>query len=178
MISLTELQNSPLKALSWKEPYGTLMLPPHNKIETRTWNTKYRGLVLLCASKKEYPWNVVRSISGQQQFDRILKSFEQKRSGYFSSDINGMAFAIGHLVDCRPMTSADENFAFVEYKHPWQEARYTKTGKKMKTYQLFAHIYKDVTPIEPFAWKGSQGFRPVPQDIISQIKFCQTLETV
>jgi hypothetical protein len=41
-----------LMALSWKQPYAELML--HGKIETRTWQTKYRGWVMVCASKQPY----------------------------------------------------------------------------------------------------------------------------
>ena len=42
----------PIKALSWKQPYASLMLK--GKIETRSWPTNYRGLVLICASKAPY----------------------------------------------------------------------------------------------------------------------------
>src|SRR5687767_12303739 len=96
--------NEPMKALSWKEPYGSLMLPPVNKIETRIWPTKYRGLVLLCASKAEYPWNVVRDIAGTNQFDRILDIHKQ----HPAASVHGHAFAVGRLVDCRPMIKKDE----------------------------------------------------------------------
>lgn len=144
------IKNEPLKALSWKEPYGSLMLPPHNKIETRTWNTPYRGLVLLCASKKGYTWNVCRDISGEKQFNRILDSYGPDIT---RRTIEGSAFAIGRLVDCRPMRREDEDRAFVKYFS-----------------DLFCHVYENVTPIIPIPWKGSQGFRPVPQDVIEQIQ--------
>lgn len=34
-----------IRALWWKEPFGTLMT--YGKVETRVWDTKYRGWVLL-----------------------------------------------------------------------------------------------------------------------------------
>lgn len=34
------------------EPYASMILSEEKTIETRTWKTKYRGDILLCASKK------------------------------------------------------------------------------------------------------------------------------
>ena len=139
-----------IQALSWKEPYGSLML--HGKIETRTWPTKYRGLVLICASKAPYPSNTVKSISGIHQFGRIIETLhgDTMNTKYPRS---GVAFAIGYLMDCRPMQKSDENHCYVEY-YP----------------DLFCHIYRDVKPIEEFAWKGSQGWRKLTEEEIKKIK--------
>lgn len=41
-----------IRALSTKQPYASLML--HGKVETRTWDSKYLGWVLICASKQAY----------------------------------------------------------------------------------------------------------------------------
>lgn len=136
----------PIRALNWREPYGALML--HGKIETRTWKTNYRGLVLLCASKKDYPWDVVRSISEPEQFDRILD---------LSSHLNmhnGVAFAISRLVDCRPMVKEDEDKCFVAY-HP----------------DLFCHVHADVKAIDPLPWKGAQGWQKVPQNVLNYLNY-------
>lgn len=70
-----------MKALSIKEPWVTLLHQGNKTIETRTWNTKYRGWLLLCASKKPV------------------------------SDLSGNAFAIAELTDSRPMTEEDEHKA-------------------------------------------------------------------
>lgn len=66
-----------MKALSIKEPWASLILAGKKTIETRTWKTKYRGKVLLCASKNP------------------------------KSDISGKAFATAEIVDCREMTEKD-----------------------------------------------------------------------
>lgn len=121
-------------ALSWKQPYGSLMLPPFNKIETRTWKTNYRGLVLICASKTGYNWNQVQRVSGGQFFSIIT----------LGSRLNvnmGHAIALARLADCRPMTKEDEEKCFVQY-FP----------------DLYCHVYEDVRPIIPFPWKGKQGW--------------------
>lgn len=142
------LENEVVRALSWKQPYANLMLPPNNKIETRTWNTKYRGLVLICASKVPYHQEVFYGISGKDQYARIWKTLDP-------DDLPlGEAIAVGRLVDSRPMKKEDEDKCFVEY-HP----------------DLFCHVYEDVTPISPIPWKGSQGWRTLTEDQIKQIKF-------
>ncbi len=117
-------------ALSWKEPYGTLML--YGKIETRTWHTNYRGWVLICCSKKSYDGLQVLQISGREQTDRIVFIM-----GYLPKVSPGKAIAIGRLIDCRPMTLEDENACFVKYRPG-----------------LWCHVYEDIQPIVKIPWKG------------------------
>lgn len=138
--------NETLRALSWKQPYATLML--HGKIETRTWYTKYRGLVLICASKLPYHQEVFHEISGKEQYKRIWENVDP------DDTITGHAIAIGRLVDCRSMLIRDEDKCFVKY-HP----------------DLYCHIYEDVKPIVPIPWKGSQGWKTVDPEFIKTIKF-------
>lgn len=138
-----------LLALSWKQPYAELML--HGKIETRTWNTNYRGWVLICTSLKAYTWQSVQNISGEKQYQRmrniLLPYFYQNLIAY-----QGYAVAIGRLVDCRPMKPEDEDRCFVQYH-----------------LDLFCHIYENVQAIESFPWKGSQGWREVLEVIKKSI---------
>jgi hypothetical protein len=138
-----------LRALTWKEPYATLMLC--GKIETRTWYTDYRGWVLICAAKVSYQKDSVKRISGTQ-ITKINAAFgiddQFKGSGY-----NGYAFAVGKLVDCRGMTHKDEGMCFVDY-YP----------------DLWCHLYENVQKIDPFQWKGKQGWSIVKPEIIRQIQ--------
>jgi len=79
-----------MKAVSIKEPWASLILSGKKTIETRTWSTKYRGDLLLCASKKPV------------------------------SSISGCAFAIAQLIGCDPMTKLDEHLACCEiYDGAW-----------------------------------------------------------
>lgn len=159
------LEGQIIKSLSWKEPYGTLMLPPWNKIETRTWHTNYRGLILICTSKNAYRIDVVAGISGTQQYNRILDLCDHIKF------IDGHAIAIGRLVDCRLMTPEDQDQCFVEYVEPWKVIN--KKGKVIVK-KLYCHVYEDVRPIKPISWNGSQGFRNVAPEIIKQIEFLKT----
>jgi len=70
-----------MKALSIKEPYASMLRNGKKTIETRTWETKYRGPILLCASKKPV------------------------------SDISGKAFAVADLVDIHRMAKVDVDAA-------------------------------------------------------------------
>jgi len=73
-----------MKALSIKEPWATMILEGKKTIETRTWKTKHRGKILLCASKNP------------------------------KSEISGKAFAIAELVDCIEMKISHEEDACCE----------------------------------------------------------------
>lgn len=58
------------------------------------------------------------------------------------------ALAIGNLVDCRPMTKEDEIESMVKFREG-----------------LWCHVFEDVRGIEEFDWKGTVGYRDVPQDV-------------
>jgi len=70
-----------MKALSIKDPWLTMIMDGKKSIETRAWRTSYRGDLLLVGS--------------------------QRPKGRFS----GQAACVVNLVDCRPMTVEDEEFA-------------------------------------------------------------------
>jgi len=131
--------------LSWKQPFANLML--HGKIETRTWKTNYRGLVLICSCKKAYSQKEILECSGYIQYQIILNTLkgEEIKLGY--------AIAVGRLVDCRPMLPNDENLCFTKYNP-----------------KLWCHIYKDVKKIDPFLLKGKLGWINV-DNYISKIKY-------
>lgn len=150
MTNITE----PIKALSWKQPYGGLMFLPVPKIETRTWATKYRGLVLICSSKADYSDQHIAAISGDYQWHRMLEFIPEipKKNNRFDAFANGAALGIGRIIDCYPMREQDEDRTFVKYNPG-----------------LYCHVYDEVKPIEQFAWKGSLGFRDLTQDEINKI---------
>lgn len=133
MITEIEIKYEPVRALSWKQPYASMMI--HGKQETRSWDTKYRGLVLICASLQPYNVNQICSISGPHHARRVLDIVDIKNVP------RGEAIAVGRLVGSRPMRPDDMDKTFVSYYE-----------------DLFIHIYSDVRPIWPFRWKGKQGW--------------------
>lgn len=143
-----------LMALSWKQPFAALML--RGKIETRSWYTTTRGWVLICSSKIPYNLQQIESIAGEEQLDRIVEQMALISIKNQKDPIkgHGMAIAIGKLVDCRLMEKADEDKCFVKF-YPG----------------LYCHVYEHVKAIEPFPWKGTQGWKEVAPEIKNKIKF-------
>lgn len=137
-----------MKALSWREPFASLMMC--GKIETRTWKTNYRGWVLICASQKKHTEGTIISISGEIQSQRILSLINRGKL----KENPGFAIAIGELVDCRPMCKSDEETCFVKYNP-----------------ELWCHVYRHVREIVPFKWKGQLGFKNLSQTDLNRIKF-------
>jgi hypothetical protein len=128
--------NAKIYSLSLHQPFASLMR--HGKIETRTWRTKVRGLVLLHSTKTilkpfelsgySHPWQV-------EKIEYILK-------GDKSKNLYGYAVAFGELVDCRPMKKSDEDRCFVKYHS-----------------DLFCHVYENVQVLNPFEYKAPIGTR-------------------
>lgn len=135
-----------VRYLGWKQPFASLML--YGKIETRTWPTKYRGLVLITASKQPYHMEQYADISGEQ-YQNIWDVL-----GNPEDVILGHAIAVGRLVDCRKMLPEDAAKCFVKY-YP----------------DLYCHVYEDVRAIEPFEMKGAQGWRKLTNEVLSKIKY-------
>jgi hypothetical protein len=104
-----------IKALSLKQPWANLVASGEKTIETRKWPADYRGPLLIVSSK--------------------------------SPDIPpaGYALAIATLVDCRPMTPADESAA------------------KCRFYQgAYAWVLSDIRRVKPFPVRGQLGIYEVP----------------
>lgn len=166
----------PILALNWKQPYLDLMF--HGKIETRTWPTKYRGFVLMCASKKAYDDASVLSISGSYNYGEVNRLVQKNRLA--------QAIAIGRLIDCRLMRPEDEEKTFVKYRDPWTELVQKnvtyydgltdpkgitiKTGVLVKR-ALWCHVYENVRPINPVDFSAGQGWSFVPPDILALINY-------
>jgi len=132
-----------MRALSWKEPYGSLML--HGKIETRTWRTDIRGPILICCSKKGYTVKQVYDISGSAQLTRATMCLHKDENWKWDG-MNGLAIAIGTLAKCRPMRKENEDLCFVQY-HP----------------DLWEHVYENVIAFpNPIEIKGQMGFFNIP----------------
>lgn len=104
-----------MKCLSVKQPWANLIASGEKTIETRTWATAYRGELLVVSSKRP------------------------------KIEPAGFAVAVARLVECRPMTKADEAAACCGV-YPG----------------AFAWVLTDVHAVEPFPVKGSLGLYETP----------------
>lgn len=135
-----------IRALWWRQPYGSLML--HGKVETRTWNTPYRGKVLICTSMYPYQAHDVNSLSGPHWSATIADILKDEPT----RDLHGHAIAIGRLYDCHRMRFGDSKKAFVEWNR-----------------DLYCHWYTDIRRITPFKILGSQGWRTLDDEVKQKI---------
>lgn len=143
-----------VRALSWKQPYASMML--HGKAETRTWNSKYRGWVLICASQQPYSVRDIRKISGDWQYSRIENILiNEQKYGVLPT---GHAIAVGYLSATKYMGDHYTDKQMIEDK---TFVNYSEN--------LWIHEYMDVQPIAPFYYKGSQGWKNLDQETIDKI---------
>lgn len=64
-----------MKVLSIKQPWATLIMEGHKRFEFRTWQTKYRGDILIHASKtidKKGATRLSKYIDGELEVGKIL----------------------------------------------------------------------------------------------------------
>jgi hypothetical protein len=73
-----------VKAISIKQPWADMIMNGQKKIEVRTWKTRYRGDIIICASRNP------------------------------KSDRSGVALCIAELYDVRKITKIDETDACCE----------------------------------------------------------------
>ena len=111
-----------LYAISIKEPYGGMILNGEKTIETRTWKTDYRGELVICVSKKPV------------------------------SKLAGLAICIANLVECRPMTEEDVEFAMCGV-YPG----------------AYSWVLQNVRKIEMFQVKGQLGLFNIDKEKIKII---------
>ncbi len=129
---------------------------PDQKLLALSWKQPYAEL-MLHGKYETRTWNA--NYRGWVLICASLKSYyteQLTRMGKYLSIKNpnyeGRAIAIGRLIDCRPMKPEDEDKAFVLYSP-----------------DRFVHIYDPVIPIEPFPWKGKQGWSIVPNWVKNNI---------
>lgn len=112
-----------VKAISLKQPWASLVASGEKTIETRKWPTTYRGDVLIVSSKSP---NIAPA---------------------------GQALAIVEIVDCRPMTKADEVAACCQvYPRAW------------------SWVLRNARPVEPFPVKGKLSFYDVADRLIRPVR--------
>ena len=101
-----------VKAITIWQPWATFIAEGKKLIETRTWRTKYRGPLLICAGKH---WD---------------KQFSERSRYRF-----GVAVAVVDLADCRPMTPRDVQDALCDFE-PGRYAWMLKNIREIKPFPV------------------------------------------
>jgi hypothetical protein len=118
-----------MKALSLKQPWAELVLQKRKTIETRTWNTKFRGAFLIHASK--------------QVDARAMKEFG------FTALPMGCIVGRAELVDVKPYYTRESFEA--DAKH--HEVRYFDWHKTR-----YGFILRNVERCKPVPQRGALNF--------------------
>jgi len=140
-------KGDPIKALCWKQPFASLMLPPWNKVETRTQRVNYRGLVMIVATASPYSdRQLIELCGGVKALDLLVRLVKQP------DYIGGHAIGIGTIQDCTEIRDTDKTFIKPEHH----------AGR-------YAWRFGDVFAIEPIPMKGFQGWRNVDDEVRSKI---------
>lgn len=97
-----------MKVLSLLQPWATLVVIGAKKIETRSWNTNYRGPVLIHASKKKLP--ELLKLQCTWSFDAAFHSLGGTMSPGAKVDFTrdlpfGAIIGMTEITDCRPTDS-------------------------------------------------------------------------
>ena len=119
-----------MKALSVKQPWALALVDGVKTIEVRSWSTRHRGPLVVCASASPNNWF---------WYD------EDNREHWLIPA--GCIMGIVDLVDCRPMTKADEDAALCDY-FPGD----------------FAWVVKPIARCRPDPIKGKLNLFDVPDD--------------
>jgi activating signal cointegrator 1 len=88
-----------MKAISLLQPWATLVVIGAKKIETRSWNTKYRGPLLIHASKKMGA--LQKALCEQTPFADALKDVEELPLGKIIGTVQLRTTFISEMVDMK-----------------------------------------------------------------------------
>lgn len=111
-----------LKILSVKQPWATLIVTGHKKLETRSWSTEYRGQILIHASKKMD--REQKKLVEEKHFKTALKDIEELPLG-----------VILGVVSLTGITSTDSIFAMKDAGIPIVNGRGHSKVKKLKEWE-------------------------------------------
>lgn len=150
-----------MKAISVWQPWASLVACGAKRIETRGWETSYRGPLAIHAAKK---WDgelretlrrpifrgALHEVLGWHQL-RVLDSHK-----LVNVLPHGMVLCVVDLVNCVPIERAiAAGISLPEYQYGnYAPGRY-------------AWKLENVRPLTPFEFKGRQGFFEVPDEMVA-----------
>lgn len=138
-----------MKALSLTQPFATLLASGQKKIETRSWQTSYRGRLAIHASKG-FPSDC-QELCYIRPFAQALATIGFDRPDQLP---RGAIVGLGTLVDCHMTIIARQAISETECAFGDYGA-----GR-------FAFFFSDLLRVEPIPCKGALGFWNVPDDVM------------
>lgn len=132
-----------MNAFTLHNPWATLVALNEKKNETRSWPTKYRGPLLIHASKSNRPWHM--DLAWREPFFSALKPIHADIHGYTGMTYYpGCIIAIGNLINCVQIT---EQMAYEMEKEDPKEFAFGDYAPGRFAW-ILSNVYKLKTPIQ------------------------------
>lgn len=163
-----------MKVLSLLQPWATLVVIGAKKIETRSWNTKYRGDILIHASKNK---KIAEEIIYKFPFNKVMVEYFNHDTEPYIEDLPFGAI-IGKVNICT--TSAVETLPQINGQElVIRGGEYNGKIWKMTEQEIafgdyspgrYAWLLSDPIKFEkPIPCKGSLSLWDCPEDVFQQI---------
>lgn len=149
----------PLKALSIKQPWATLIVRGLKKYETRSWKTNFRGEIVI-VSAKTFPYEL-KELCLRPPFRGVLPpppgdpSPEDLQRWYDETYPTGCLMGTARLIECHPvayLTEVSET-----------EREFGNFGPNRYGWEL-----RDPRSIPLLPYRGALGVYDVPDELIPQ----------
>lgn len=141
-----------MKAITICQPYAHLIMlptsdPRHKRVENRTWETRYRGLLYVHAGKSR-TWMTLEPGDDGRPWDAEYEIYE--------ADMNfGAIIGIVELLDCLPIEAIQARR--VDSKYPWLRQHQHASGP-------WCWVLGEPSHIGPWPWRGAQGLYEVDDE--------------
>ena len=151
-----------MKVLTLWQPWATLVAIGAKKIETRSWQTQYRGPLLIHAGAS-FPPKIKKHICMKEPFHSVLEKWNQSLGDKAASDFRTI-LPLGKIVcrvDLVDIKSTDSlNAWHLGLSH--QEAAFGDYGENR-----YGWFFANVKPLaEPIPFKGRQCISWIADDVL------------
>jgi hypothetical protein len=164
--------------------YATLITLGAKKIETRNWQTSYRGPIAIHAAAGLGPVGGERGlrniIASAPFFEALYPLTKGRLNGKKTSEQiadllpRGAIVAVAMLADCCTTPAAE---VAAQFGRGWVKggivSRVSAQERAFGDYGpgRYAWLLSDVRPLRtPLPYRGSQGLRPLPAEVVAQIE--------
>jgi hypothetical protein len=158
-----------MKALSLWQPWASAIALGSKRIETRSWNTNYRGRLAIHAAKVRdtsylcyamTTWHWCGALNRQMSDDTRL----------WDELPFGAIVATAELVDCRPTLQVPTDLLDMPRRQlGCAIADYDWTERHMGDFSegRYAWFLMDIRPLaKPIPWRGLQGLFTIPDEVL------------
>ena len=135
-----------MKALSIQQPWCDLIQNKHKLLEIRSWQTKYRGSLLICSSQKV---SSIFKIDKTKTEGEKIYTFDPADPDFNDYLHYGKALFVCDLIKIEPFEKTHCEQAWLQYSPGF-----------------FAWHFTNIRAIEPFAVKGKLNFFEIENERI------------